>query len=248
MFRYINKILCLFVLITCVYDLAALGEVRSCTFGSALPSTGVRFLYSSAFMGSGVQNIPGLEQTKIAKDVYGGTFSLKLDPRWEASAWITSRGHNTSIELQGKFLWLQMDNRYLSLAFSAYNSEGKNTSSRYGYVAITDKCKVNGFAVPLIFSVDTRRNLLMNVSAGLNCDWVTASGEYKQYNNTTHQYDWVTYGYDPLAALRWHLNFSLEAFGGGFSMIPEIGISFADAGDQGMQRFFNYGFTLGGRF
>jgi hypothetical protein len=238
----------LLILLAFSYNLAALCEVRTCTFGSALPSTGVRFLYSSAFIGSGVQNIPGLEQTKIVKDVYGGSFSLMLDPRWEASAWVTSHEHSTSIELQAKFLWLQKDNRYLSLAFSAYNSEGQTRVSRYEYVDITDKCRVNGFAVPLIFTVDTQRNLLMNVSAGLNCDWVTASGEYKQYNHTTHQYDWVTYGYDPLATLRWHLNFSLEAYGGGLTMIPEIGITYADAGDQGIQRFFNYGIALGGRF
>jgi len=248
MLRIFLKMLCLFSILACLAKLAALGEVRTCTFSSALPSTGVRFLYGSAFMGSGVKNIPGVEQSEIVKDLYGGSFSLKLGPRWEASAWITSHEHNTSIELQAKFLWLKMDNHYLSLAFSAYNSEGNNSHSRYGYADVTDKCKVNGFAVPLIFTVDTKRNVLMNVSAGLNCDWVTASGDYKLYNNTTHQYDWVTYDYDPVTSQRWHLNFSLEAFGGGLSMIPEIGITYADAGVQGILRFFNYGFTLGGRF
>ena len=222
--------------------LFALAEVRTTFLESALPHTAVEYFWSSAFMGSGVMDIPGKTQDKVDTAVTGGRFSLKVHPRIGAAFLVYNYSHNTALELQAKYLFYQYDHTYLSVAPCVYNSKGNHNKSPY-----KEECSLNGFGLPLILTMDTGRNLKLNLAAGFNIDRVKASGRYDYWDNQLHQNVTINYDYDPVQTTRASLNFSIDANAWGLYMIPELGVTFADAHDQGVVRLINWGIKFGFR-
>lgn len=222
--------------------LFALAEVRTAYLDSAIPHTAVDFFICSAFMGSGVKDIPGKTQEKIDSSVTGGRFSLRVHPKIEASFLVCNNDYNTALELQAKILFHQYDRTYLSVAPCIYNSKGRRNKGPN-----IEECSLNGFGLPLILTMDTGRNLTLNLAAGVNFDVVRANGKTVRLDDELYQYVTTNYDYDSIHATRGNINFSIDAKAGPLYMIPELGITFADAHDQGVVRFINWGVKIGFR-
>ncbi|GAB1366997.1 hypothetical protein MASR1M36_18680 [Candidatus Cloacimonadaceae bacterium] len=247
MFKHSTRVLCLAAGLLFGISLAGLSEVRTTQVNSAIPSTGVNFFFSSAFAGSSVWDDSPSSQSKVVKSVSGGYASLKVDPHWELSVWLSSYQRSTAIELQTKMLVYHEQNTYLSFVPAIYNSAGSKSGGGTLASGYKEECSLNGIALPLILSLDSKRNVTMNLSAGANSEWVSVKGYYGAYNSTTYQYDRVHYTRNTVNTWRGHLNLSLTANSGALIMTPEIGITFADARNQGKMRFLNYGISFGAR-
>lgn len=213
----------------------ALAEVRTCELDNAIPKTSLSAFTSTAFIGSGTMDTPLRNYNKISNGVGGVRGSMKLSPKLEPAIWIYSNGLSTAIELQAKYLIYSKDETHLSFVPCVYNSAGRRQSRGY-----EENATLNGFGLPLIFTWDSKRDLVINMSAGINGDWITSNmivepGYYPGVPDF-HKSIWVP---------RAHLNFSFTAFAGDLSLSPELGVTIVNAHDQGRIRFNNMGVTLG---
>lgn len=243
--HFFSKMLCAAILLAGATGLSALGDVRTGIMTTAIPKNGVRFFYSNGFQSRSVKDNSDNNNLKTSIGIGGGTASLLLSPRTEASVWISHNNSDTCFELHGKYLLRSADDYHFSIGLGAYNSEGvkKDTASGVNYER--DRCVVNGIMVPILYSLDTKYNVLMNVGAAINYDWVTISGAERFYNSDSHQWIIKKFKHDPVGVLRGQLDYSLEAHASSLTMLLENGISFVDAGDQGLRRIYNIGIMLG---
>lgn len=247
MFHSKTRMLCLAFALFSYISLSALAEVRTCQLINAIPATGVNFIFSSAFAGSSVYDESKPEQGKVVKSVAGATFAVKLNPRLELSAWGSAYKQSTLVELQSKILVKQRANEYISIAPRIYNSMGSKSGGNTTQSGYEDRCSLNGFALPLIFTIDTKRNVLINLNAAFNTEWIAEKGHYAIYNHDTHQYERVYYTLDTVHSNRGTINVGLTAFSGAINFTPELGISFVDARKQGKLRFLSYGVSFGAK-
>lgn len=248
--RLLPAIILISILSCAVQGAYALGEIRACNFGSAIPSTWLRAYYGSATrMESVISSLPELEK-RPDSDIYGGAFGIKVLPRLELGGWVYSHAYNTTFELQAKCLLMNNGSSYISVAPGLVSSAGDKKFSSYStsYDNLETSCQARGFGLPVIYTLDTKRNLLVNVMAGLNWIWVKNEGQFTDYNSETHQYDTTEYEYSegPLPSGR--ISASLDANNAVFSLIPEIGVTFINVRDEGIKQVANYGFSLGFRW
>ncbi len=230
----------------------ALGEIRTCNFGSAKPSSWVRVYYGSGIrMESVISSLTVLEK-KPASDICGGAFGLKLLPKLELDGWWYAHSRANAYELQAKVLLAQYGSTYISAAPGLLYSDGdqdyQHYENYYDYGTAHNNCRIKGLGVPVTYTFDTQRNLLVNFMAGVNLIWVENAGHTTTYNYDTHQYDIRDFQYaeGPLPSGR--LGISIEANSEAFSLIPELGVSFLNVRDEGFRPYPNLGLSLGFRW
>jgi len=224
--------------------LSAIGEVRSCELDTAIPHSGLEFMYCTAIKGSGLEDLEGIPRTGISGLLYGFRGSKKLNPKWQISGGLYKNMHGSALEVQAKHLLLKRKSDYLSLAPSIYYSIGSSKENDYSAYADNSKCRVRGFGVPLVFTGDSHRNLLMTASAGINCDWVDTSLEYHEHPYS--QDDSIVHDTFPTEfTWRGHINYGFEARRGNAVLAPEFGISWVDTHGHTIQRVINFGVKLG---
>jgi len=224
--------------------LSALGQVRSCELDTAIPHSGLGLVYSSAIKGSGLEDLEGISRTDLGGSVYGVRGSKKLSSRWQISGALYQYAYGKEVELQTKHLLRKTPSTYLSLAPSVYYSLGVDENNHEYPYADENKCWVKGFGIPLIFTEDTHRNLLINVSAGINCDWVFSSlkdtiDPYTDHPSIVHD------SFPTEFTWRGHTNIGLEARSGNGVLTPEIGLSWVDAHGKHIRIVPNFGVSLG---
>lgn len=215
--------------------LYSLAEVRTCDLNSAIPKTSLHAFTSSALESSGTIDTPLRKQMDITNALSGVRGSIKLNPRLETAMWLSSNGLSTAIELHAKYMFYNTIDTHISLVPCVYNSSGRRQSMGYA-----EKSTVSGIGLPIILTWDTKRDLMVNLSAGINCDWISSKliiepGFYPTISDF-HKSIWVP---------RAHVNLGFTAKTGILSLTPEMGVTIVNAHDQGTLMFTNMGVSVG---
>jgi hypothetical protein len=215
--------------------LYSLAEVRTCDLDNAIPKTSLHAFSSSAFESSGTMDTPLNKQKDISNIVSGVRGSFQLNPRLETALWISSNGPSSAIELHAKYLFYNTNDTHVSLVPCVYNSSGRRKADDY-----TQNTTLSGIGLPIILTWDTKRDLIVNLSAGINSDWIstelTIEPGYYPTIPDFHKSIWVP---------RAHVNLGFTAKTGILSLTPELGVTIVDAHDQGTLTFTNLGITVG---
>ena len=214
--------------------LQALGEVGIFTLDSAMTQTHWCLIRGSAISTYMIMVPSSSSNSNVAGYLSGVMLSFKVNPRLALGGSILIGANNLGGDLNAKVLCWQDGPHHLNVKPSLIASQGKVEHGSYA----TDHCQVMGFSLPVLYSLDTWRNLSLNASAGVNCEWTDFWRTDTDSGETVLEYE-----LSPL--LHGQVNINVEATYGVFYLIPEIGICVADGKDQGIKIFGTYGFAIG---
>ena len=244
--RNIKLLILLPLLLVCT-ALSAVGEYKTCMFGTAIPNTGIHVYASSVALFSRIKDLPGKDRGSLQTDKTGLVAYVKVLPKLEVSLAMTTANDDQEFQLQAKYLFWNEDNMYISVA-PTFNTHDGSMFHNYSspYKNWREKCRISGIGIPLIYTFDTQRNLYVTVSACFNYSNVQIWGSYQPQSPYDAPYE--SYSFNDLPVYSTLLNFSLEAKYKPLSIIPEVGIISFDAHDQGVQQLINYGMSFGLRW
>ncbi len=229
------------IVLTPALGLQALGEVRTSTLDSAIPHSHLSLIQGTAISTNKILDPPSTDEIGITVSTRGGMLGIKVIPNLELGACVLintvdlelNNTGNLAGELSAKVLCWQEGPHYLSVKPTFIISQGKTTNTN-----ATENCQARGFNLPVLYSLDTWRNLSVNASAGVNCEWAKVLVDYTDPVDNDYEIG-------PVPLLHGQVNINVEATYGMFYLIPEVGICVADGKDLGVKAVFSYGFTIG---
>jgi hypothetical protein len=241
--RALYLILAGLMLLACRHS-DALADIKTCTYMTAVPSNSFHL-----FSGTGL-NMSSLRDTfGYAGSGYditaGGVFiGVRVNPRLElvGSLWVKDAIEGG--ELQGKYLFWNKERQYLSIAPGFVYSSGEKYENQQTDVLKIDKCVSGGIDLPLIYTYDTRRNLLINAYLAGGCQWIKYWGQRPIYDDDMGVYGphYFDQPYKPYVMLR--LGASMEAIYKPLSMIPVLGFTVYDNNGKA-KTAYNLGLSVG---
>lgn len=227
----------------CLGSLMALGCISTGDFDSALPSGNLELYYCTALNATGFRINDRFPNGHIPATAYGAKLNLKIDPSKALGLALYANNDNLTWELNTKHILWHKDNKYLSITPTVLYAQDDKKSG-YNNDIQRDECQVWGGKIPLIYTIDTRRNLLINFSGALSCYWVSATG-YKDNYLSYNIYERTYYDYGTMPTFAGHLNWNFIAASEIWIVRPSLGISFIDAHERGIQTELNGGLSLG---
>ncbi len=242
MIRALSRIIPALAVLVPAVGLQALGEVRLSTLDSAVPQSRVCLVSSTAIMESNIKTLPDIDFEIVSVYSAGATLNIRVNPKLELGGGLLFSSGNTAGELSAKVLCWQDGRHYLSLKPTLIASQGKiEHENQYSVVDWVESGYARGFSLPVLYTLDTWRNLTLNASAGINCEWVKVWGTYTDTGDQNYEIG-------PSPMLHAQLNLNMEATYGIFYLIPEVGICAASFQDQGIKILGNYGFAIGAKW
>ncbi len=232
--RALFRICLSLMVLTPALGLRALGEVRISTLDSAIPHSHLCLIQSTAISTHNILDPPHTHDSlNVSASTEGGMLGIKIIPNLELGGCLMISTGNLAGELSAKVLCWHDGPHYLSVKPSLIISQGKTT-----YLNAEENCYARGFNLPVLYSLDTWRNLSVNASAGVNCEWAKVLVNYTDPDD-------IDYEIGPTPILHGQLNVNVEATYGLFYLIPEIGLCVADGKDQGIKTLVNTRFAIG---
>lgn len=239
-----RKAVVLGMALTAWTGLFALGDIRTCQFETAIPQTSINYYVCSSFRPNLVNRIEGIRPKKSNGVLLGSRLSLRMNPKWELFLWINYNSKNTGLDIGTKHLLYTKDNNYYSFAPTIYHCEGKDRNYNYRS-RTTEACNVNGILLPLIWTSDTRRNLFLTASVGVNCDLVSTSSSITTYDQSAYEYVTTKTEYGPYFTSRIYANFGFSARCNNLEIEPEMGLSWILDETEGTKEMFIVGIKMG---